>query len=130
MCSPRLSAGGKKKNEVVFQVNSKEDFEHILENDPRLILVDLYSEWCGPCVQMTPTLKTLIVNIDSFERRVCPISMERTVVPSLAEKYPESSKPRFLFYEHGKCVEVIERVDAPAILRAIDEYMPTEWDNS
>jgi len=113
--------------QIVQKLTSKEEFDNMLETEKRLLVVDVYSEWCGPCVQMTPTFQTLTVSIEAFTSRVHLVCIERKLHPDLAEKYPESSKPQFLFYDKGKCVNEIDRVDAPAILRTIEEYIPQEW---
>ncbi|RZC38575.1 uncharacterized protein BDFB_005350 [Asbolus verrucosus] len=54
-----------KKAQVIqlqTEVNNDEDWEKLMQRDG-LIVIDIYSEWCGPCSGMTATLKKLKLEI-------------------------------------------------------------------
>lgn len=44
------------------EVNTDEEWEKLLQREG-LILVDIYSEWCGPCSGMAANLKKLKLEI-------------------------------------------------------------------
>lgn len=113
--------------EIVQSGLNEEDFRAIIENpdDKRLHIVDVFTNWCGPCQQMVPTFKNLQVNIDMFEDRVTIIQVDRETVNEYKEKFPFTSKPRFLFYQRGQLIKEIDGVNAPEILRTIDQYIPS-----
>eukprot|EP00929_Paragymnodinium_shiwhaense_P112808 TRINITY_DN81078_c0_g1_i1.p1 TRINITY_DN81078_c0_g1~~TRINITY_DN81078_c0_g1_i1.p1 ORF type:complete len:127 (+),score=35.63 TRINITY_DN81078_c0_g1_i1:112-492(+) len=94
------------------------------ETDKRLHIVDVYTGWCGPCASMVPTFKNLQVNIDYFEDRCSITQVDRTQVPEYEERFPATSKPRFLFYKFGQEVLFVEGLKAPEILLFIQENIP------
>eukprot|EP00746_Dinoflagellata_sp_MGD_P003391 gnl/MRDRNA2_/MRDRNA2_106591_c0_seq1.p1 gnl/MRDRNA2_/MRDRNA2_106591_c0~~gnl/MRDRNA2_/MRDRNA2_106591_c0_seq1.p1 ORF type:complete len:124 (+),score=26.69 gnl/MRDRNA2_/MRDRNA2_106591_c0_seq1:92-463(+) len=113
--------------EMIVNGMNEEDLRALIENpdDKRLHIVDVYTNWCGPCQQMVPTFKNLQVNIDFFEDRVTITQIDRDTIPEFKEKYPFTSKPRFLFYQHGNQIKEIEGLNAPEILRTVDEFIPS-----
>jgi len=117
------------KGKLIKEINSKEDFETAITSDTKLLIVDCFDEWYGPCSQMEPTFKTLASNTDFWDNRGQLMQMELKVVPELEEKYSElkpKSKALFLFYKGGKIVGEVFGCDAPEILRAIADNLP-EW---
>ncbi|CAK9104509.1 2-dehydropantoate 2-reductase (Ketopantoate reductase) (KPR) [Durusdinium trenchii] len=94
------------------------------EGCKKLHIVDVYTAWCGPCLSIVPTFKNLQMNIDYFEDRCTITQAERTCLPEFEERFPETSKPRFLFYKEGEEVMQIEGLKAPEILKFIEENLP------
>mmetsp|Transcript_64435 Transcript_64435/g.153826 ORF Transcript_64435/g.153826 Transcript_64435/m.153826 type:complete len:127 (+) Transcript_64435:66-446(+) len=103
-----------------------EDFKATLykEGCKKLHIVDVYTAWCGPCLSIVPTFKNLQLNVDAFEDRCTITQAERNVLPEYEERFPETSKPRFLFYKGGEEVMQIEGLKAPEILKFIEENLP------
>mmetsp|Transcript_43133 Transcript_43133/g.101320 ORF Transcript_43133/g.101320 Transcript_43133/m.101320 type:complete len:127 (+) Transcript_43133:52-432(+) len=95
------------------------------ESDKRLHIVDVYTKWCGPCMAIVPTLKNLQMQIDQFEERCTVTQVERTCMGDYEERFPETSKPRFLFYKGGAEVHYVDGLKAPEILRFINDNLPT-----
>ena len=115
-----------KRKDLVSLLTSEAEFRQIVlnESDRRLHIVDVFSQWCGPCQQMLPSFKALQLNIDRFDDRLNIVQIERGFVKEFAAKYPASSKPLFLFFKQGACQKVIEGCSAPVILKAIDALLP------
>ena len=94
------------------------------ENDPRLHVIDLFSQWCGPCQQMVTIFKSLTLTIDFFDDRVNIVQVDRELNKDFAAKYPATSKPLFLFYKQGALQKTLEGCNSPEILRTIDALIP------
>ena len=165
---------------VIKDINSEEQFSDLIEAENkngapstapgglggtiatgRLLIVDLYHQWYGPCAAIAPTFKTLAMNTDFFDARALLTQMELSVVPEMLEKFspekegedgaaeaaPEPAapisfgakaagggapvkcpqplgKPKFLFYKDGKRVGEVMGINAPEILRLVEEHMP------
>mmetsp|Transcript_56180 Transcript_56180/g.149967 ORF Transcript_56180/g.149967 Transcript_56180/m.149967 type:complete len:127 (-) Transcript_56180:84-464(-) len=90
----------------------------------KLHVVDVYTSWCGPCLALVPTFKNLQVTIDFFEDRCTVTQIDRASIPEFAERFPETSKPRFLFFKGGEEVKYIEGLKAPEILQFIQKNLP------
>lgn len=70
---------------------TQEDFEKLLES-PKIVLVDFYAEWCGPCKKMKPYLdeitrdmadKVEVVRIDVDKNRFLAKAMRIDAIPVL-----------------------------------------------
>jgi len=116
--------------DIIDTVHNEDEFRAMVEDEngaayKKLMIVDVYTNWCGPCAQMVPTFKNLQVNVDNFEDRCQVLQVDREMIEEFKEKYTATSKPRFLFYLQGQMVAEIDGLNAPAILRTIDEFIPS-----
>ena len=60
----------RQKKELVTKVDKQEDFEAFLgDEQKKLIIVDLYSPWVGPCEMMKETYTYFSLNIENFINR-------------------------------------------------------------
>lgn len=66
-----------------------------------IILLDFYSDWCGPCKMLARTLETIKDNANIFKINVDNF-------PSLAQQYKIKSLPTLLMLRDGK---VLHRID-------------------
>ncbi|MGJ7031639.1 thioredoxin domain-containing protein [Niabella hirudinis] len=77
---------------------SKSDFEKALKTD-KLVLVDFYAEWCGPCKKMEPYLKE-IAQDKAATVTVLRIDIDKS--PELAEALKIDALPVLHIYKKGK----------------------------
>lgn len=116
-----------KDAKIVYPIESEEAFvSKVLENPQKdkLLVVDIFTEWCGPCKELIPTFKSLSMNTDFFDDRVQIFTLERSVYPAFKERFPATSMPKFLLYKGGEEIVEIIGVDAPKLMNSISQYMP------
>jgi len=70
-----------------------ESFEDLVINSPRLVVVDFWAEWCGPCKVFAPTLEKVSKDYDMTFVKV-NIDNE----PEIAETYGIRSIPTLLIF--------------------------------
>lgn len=70
---------------------TKEDFNKMIKE--RLVLVDFYATWCGPCKMLGPVLETLDIDV---------LKIDVDESPELAREYGIMSVPTLMLFNEGK----------------------------
>lgn len=79
-----------------------QNFQDEVLNSPKLVLVDFWAEWCGPCLVLGPV-------IDEIEKemgdkvKVMKLNVDEN--PQIAEKYQVMSIPTVKLFKGGEIVE-------------------------
>jgi thioredoxin len=114
--APREASGGE-----VRTVASTEQFERIMETaGNRLLLFDLYADWCMPCRVLSPILEE-IAREHAHGVSLYKINVDQN--PSLARAFGVRGIPYVVFVKDGKAVHAMTGVNAKdAYVRAIKRY--------
>uniref|UniRef100_A0A1A9ZRX7 DUF4746 domain-containing protein n=1 Tax=Glossina pallidipes TaxID=7398 RepID=A0A1A9ZRX7_GLOPL len=95
-------------------IQNDDDLEKFLDR-PGLIILDIYSEWCGPCIGMVGTLRKLkLQNTDELH---FAIVKSEGVTPF--HRFARKSEPTWLFVNEGKAVNILFGINVPAFLHII-----------
>lgn len=87
----------------------------------KLVLVDLWAPWCGPCRMVAPVLEKL-ANRYAGSLKVVKINVDDN--PQSAAKYDARSIPTLVFVKNGAIVDrVIGAQPEPALASKIDQYV-------
>ncbi|MCI5791201.1 MAG: thioredoxin [Clostridiales bacterium] len=79
----------------------KNSFQKEVISSDKLVLVDLYATWCGPCKALAPILEDLEKKYDG---KVKAVKINVDEEESLAVKLGVISVPTVVFYKNGKTV--------------------------
>lgn len=82
-----------------IQVN-KDNFQEVVLNSDKPVLVDFWASWCGPCRMVAPILEE-IAN-ERSDVKVCKINVDEE--PELAGRYNVMSIPTLLVVKEGQVV--------------------------
>lgn len=108
----------------VFDVKTQEIKENIIENN-RLVCVDIYAKWCGPCTQTEPDYAMVAQTYN--KKGMCAIVKEdwaNKITPNI------ESLPTYLFYLDGKQIDNVIGADVSAVEQKIKLYLQQIQNNS
>tara|TARA_S200000501_G_scaffold110960_1_gene104306 strand:+ start:1190 stop:1522 length:333 start_codon:yes stop_codon:yes gene_type:complete len=93
-------------SEFTIDVN-EENFDSVVMNSDKPVLVDFWAEWCGPCKMLTPTIEALA---EEYKDSSSIVKINVDDSPAIATKYGIRSIPSILLFNNGDIVE--QRVGA------------------
>ena len=89
-------------------------------NSGKLVLVDFWATWCGPCKMLAPILEEVSEEIDANEIEIVKLDIDQNV--KLARKYGVMSVPTVVAFKDGKGVlKAVGARPKEDILTLIDE---------
>jgi thioredoxin 1 len=77
------------------------NFEEIVLKSELPVMLDVYTEWCGPCRAIAPFIEQLATE---YEGRVIIGKVDAEQCPEVAAKYEVRNVPTFLFIKGGELV--------------------------
>ena len=94
------------------------NYEEIAATD-KLILIDFWAQWCGPCRMLSPTIDDLT---NEYEGKAVIGKVDVDDNPDIAEKFSIRNIPTILFVKNGEVVdktvgavpknEIIDKIEA------------------
>ena len=83
------------------QVNDS-NFEEIVLNSDKPVLVDFWAEWCGPCRAIGPIIEELS---KEYRGKVVVVKLNTDENSVTTTNYGIRSIPTLLFFKNGKVVD-------------------------
>ena len=93
------TAGGE---HAAVQIGTAEDFDGQVLGTDKPALVDFYSNSCGPCRRLAPTIERLA---KQYEGRAVIAKVNVDKLPQLAARYGIQGIPAVLFFKNGQEAE-------------------------
>ena len=87
------------RNESAMEA-TEEEFDRIINNSHKLVVVDFYAEWCMPCVMLAPVIEELAEFKSMKEVKFTKVNIDDN--SELARKYNVSSIPCLIIFKKGK----------------------------
>ena len=84
------------KNDSESEITEKE-FDDIVKNGHKLVVVDFFAEWCMPCVMLTPIIEELAESDSMKDVKFTKINVDDN--PVLASKFKISSIPCLIIFK-------------------------------
>ena len=94
----------------VMELNSSNFDDALLKN--KLMLVDFWAEWCGPCKSMHPIFESLSKKYPNVKFARVNVDQNQNI----SMKYAVQSIPTFIMFKSGQIVDkMMGAVGAPGI---------------
>lgn len=82
---------------------NKEELENLLKQD-KIVIVDFFAEWCGPCQMLTPVLEQLAEECSDVDILKVDIDEEQ----DLAINYGIEVVPTLMIFKNGEKKDVLQ----------------------
>lgn len=97
---------------MVYHVHDSASFESKLaEAAGKLIIVDFFATWCGPCKTIAPQLEQLEQELSD----VVFLKVDVDQCEDLAHKYNINAMPTFVFIKGGKQIDCFTGANVPKL---------------
>ena len=95
-------------NEIT-QIKTFSDFEKkVIKEQKKIVLVDFFTPWCGPCQIMGPLLEKIAKN---FKNKIIFYKVNIDKNQDLANKYHILSIPTLIIFKKGQIIKTFLGLD-------------------
>ncbi len=99
---------------------TEEDFDKIINNSHKLVVVDFFAEWCMPCLMLSPIIEDLAEQIPEVKF----VKINKDDNHLLVKKLGISNIPCLVIFKEGKEIErIIGTHSAEVIEKRIREHL-------
>ncbi|EDW65737.1 fibrous sheath CABYR-binding protein [Drosophila virilis] len=97
------------------EIKTDEELDKFLAR-PGLLILEVYSDWCGPCLGMLGTLRRVKLEMggDNMHLAIC-----KSDTVTALKRFNKKSEPTWLFAVNGRAVNIFYGSDAPKLVSVI-----------
>jgi len=89
-----------------------------------VVLVDFWTEWCGPCILMEGSLKEFA---KQYEGKVVVAKVDATINPKLTKRYNVMGYPTLvLFFEGKEISRITAALNFKALVKLFGNFLEEE----
>ena len=79
-----------------------QNFNEMIKSSDKLILVDFWAQWCGPCKQLAPALEEAS---EDLADKIVVLKIDIDENPDSPQRYGVRGIPTILFFKSGEVVD-------------------------
>lgn len=101
-----IQRGAQQRSKHYLAADSKTFDARMKDQDGRLVIVDFYADWCGPCKMLSPILERITSDTTySNGKEVDLVTINADEEPGLTEKFQVRGLPTVIAFRDGKPIE-------------------------
>lgn len=77
--------------------------QEVLQSD-KLVLVDFWAVWCGPCQMVAPVVEEIA---GEYEGKLKVVKLNTDENPDIASKYRIMGIPTLMFFKNGSAIDQV-----------------------
>ncbi|KAI1280541.1 Thioredoxin-2 [Halotydeus destructor] len=106
---------------MVHEIENKSDFDtKLTEAGDKLVVVDFFATWCGPCKVIAPKLQAL--SDGTYKGVVVFLKVDVDENEELAQEHKVSAMPTFLFFKKKARVADFAGANETKLIELIEKY--------
>jgi thioredoxin 1 len=78
------------------------NFEEVVLKSDKLVIIDFWAEWCGPCRMVDPIIKEIG---EEYDGKVLVTKVDVDSNPGISSKLGIRNIPTVMFFKNGKMVD-------------------------
>ena len=86
---------------MTIEVNDS-NFEEVVLKSEKLVIIDFWAEWCGPCRMITPIIEEIS---KEYAGRILAAKVDVDSNPGISSKLGIRNIPTVMFYKNGEMVD-------------------------
>ncbi len=86
---------------MTVEVNDS-NFEEVVLKSEKLVIIDFWAEWCGPCRMVDPIIKEIS---EEYAGRVLAAKVDVDSNPGISSKLGIRNIPTVMFFKDGEMVD-------------------------
>lgn len=79
-----------------------ENFDNVVLNSDKLVIVDFWAEWCGPCRTISSSLDEIS---NEFQDKVVVTKCNVDECPQVAARFSIRNIPTILYFKNGLAID-------------------------
>jgi thioredoxin 1 len=103
----------------IINIKTVEQFNQLIQNTDKNLIVDFWATWCPPCKVMNPILTQLAEE----EKTITVVKVDVDENPQLAQAYNIASIPTILQFEPKNSTPINNRIVGAIPLRELKELI-------
>jgi thioredoxin 1 len=84
----------------IIHIQNLKQYQSLIEEETRAILVDFYADFCGPCKMIAPFLDKLADS--SINKHICFVKVNVEEAEDVAAHLSIQAMPTFIAYKNGQ----------------------------
>jgi len=97
------------------------NFEELVVKSEKIVVIDLWAEWCGPCRMIEPHIEKMA---EEYEGKAIVGSVDIDSNPEIPTKYGIMNIPTVLFLKNGELLEkVVGAVPKKVLADTLEKYL-------
>ena len=86
---------------MTVEVNDS-NFEEVVLKSDKLVIIDFWAEWCGPCRMVAPIIEEIS---EEYDGKVLVAKVDVDTNPDISSKLGIRNIPTVMFFKNGEMVD-------------------------